>query len=131
MGVPCCHCLRIHRQRGPDRELFIHSGRWEKAAGAADAAKYAGCAVRTQRWRFVNNAELYDLANDPYETTDVAAQHPEVVARLRQAYEDWWAKTRPLMINEDVPLAEEKPQVVRYEKQLKERGIPDWVPPAL
>lgn len=112
----------------PDRELFIHSGRWPKETGAADDAKYEKCAVRTQRWRFVNNSELYDIANDPYETTDVAKHHPEAVARLRQAYEDWWAKTRPLMINEDVPLAPEKPQVIRYGKQLKERGIPAWEP---
>ena len=26
--------------------------------------------------------ELYDLAQDPRETTDVAAQHPDVVARM-------------------------------------------------
>ena len=25
---------------------------------------------------------LYDMANDPYETTDVLAEHPDVVARL-------------------------------------------------
>ncbi len=31
--------------------------------------------------------ELYDLANDPRETTDVSAQHPEVVARLRAIME--------------------------------------------
>jgi arylsulfatase len=115
----------------PDRELFIHTGRWEKTTGAADEAKYKSCAVRTQQWRFVNNSELYDITKDPYETTDVASQHPEVVAKLRQVYEEWWAKTRPLMVNEDVPLAQEKPQAVRYEKQLKERGIPDWQPPSL
>jgi hypothetical protein len=26
---------------------------------------------------------LFDLAKDPYETTDVAAAHPDIVARLR------------------------------------------------
>jgi hypothetical protein len=26
--------------------------------------------------------ELYDLETDPFESTDVAAKHPEVVARL-------------------------------------------------
>ena len=29
-------------------------------------------------------AELYDLAKDPWETTDVAADHPQIVAKLEQ-----------------------------------------------
>ena len=32
---------------------------------------------------------LYDLRNDPGETTNLAAQHPEIVARLRAAYNQW------------------------------------------
>ena len=30
---------------------------------------------------------LFDLANDPGETTDVAAEHPEIVARLQRLAE--------------------------------------------
>ena len=112
----------------PDRELFVHCGRWRKGSDP-DNAKYNKCAVRTQRWRLVNNGELYDIANDPFETTNVIDQYPDVVARLRKAYDEWWAETLPLMVNEDVPLAEEHPQVIRYEKQRKQKGIPDWVPP--
>jgi uncharacterized protein (DUF58 family) len=33
--------------------------------------------------------ELYDLAADPHETRDLAAQRPEQVARLRRAAGDW------------------------------------------
>ena len=36
----------------PDRELFIHRGRWEKGADP-EKSKYNGYAVRTQRWRMV------------------------------------------------------------------------------
>jgi arylsulfatase len=114
----------------PDRELFVHTGRWEKGADPNDS-KFKSCAVRTQRWRFVNNKELYDIPADPYETTDVSADHPEVIAQLRKAYDAWWAETVPLMVNEDAPYAPHQPQAVRYEKQLAERGIPNWVPPAL
>jgi arylsulfatase A-like enzyme len=32
---------------------------------------------------------LYDLANDPGETKNVADQHPEIVERLRSQYEQW------------------------------------------
>ena len=113
-----------------DRHLFSHKGRWEKGADP-NKSKLKDCAVRTQRWRFVNNRELYDISADPHEKTDVAADHPDVIARLQKAYDGWWAETVPLMVNEDVPYAPEQPQAVRYEKQLKERGIPKWTPPKL
>ena len=114
----------------PDRKLFFHVGRWEKGADP-NLSQYKSCAVRSQRWRFVNNSFLYDIAADPYEENDVAADHPDVVAQMRQAYDAWWAETVPLMVNEDVPFAPHQPQAVRYEKQLKERGIPKWLPPKL
>ncbi|WP_182870220.1 arylsulfatase [Rhodopirellula sp. JC639] len=113
-----------------DRELFVHKGRWEKGDDP-NGSKFADCAVRTQRWRFVNNKELYDISADPYEALDVAADHPDVIAELRKAYDQWWADTLPLMVNEDAPYAERQPQEVRYEKQMAEKGIPVWQPPSL
>ncbi|VGO21275.1 arylsulfatase [Pontiella sulfatireligans] len=114
----------------PDRELFIHVGRWNKGEDPNES-KFKKCAVRTQRWRFVNNKELYDIVADPYETTNVIDEHPEVVEKLRKAYDQWWADTVPMMVNEDRPYATEHPQEVRYEKQLKERGIPAWKAPSI
>ena len=114
----------------PDRELFVHVGRWEKGADP-NQSQYKNCAVRSQRWRMVNNQLLYDIQADPYEKNDVAAQHPQVVQRLRKSYDSWWTKTVPLMVNEKAPYAAEHPQDVRYEKQLKERGIPKWQRPKL
>ena len=35
------------------------------------------------------------------------------------------------MVNEDAPLSPQQPQTVRYEKQLSEKGIPDWKAPTL
>lgn len=113
-----------------DRHLFVHQGRWEKGADP-NKSKFAPFAVRTQRWRFVKNTELYDISNDPFEGTNVFDQHPHIVAKLRKAYDRWWQETLPLMVNEDAPYAPEQPQTVRYEKQLKTRGIPAWVPPKL
>ncbi|GAA5507944.1 arylsulfatase [Novipirellula caenicola] len=113
-----------------DRNLFVHVGRWEKGADPNDS-KFKSCAVRSQRWRFVNNKELYDISADPHEKQDVAAEHPEVVAEMRKAYDQWWSETVPLMVNEDAPYSAEHPQGVRYERQLKERGIPKWTPPTL
>jgi len=114
----------------PDRHLFVHVGRWEKGADPNNS-RYNKCAVRTARWRLVNNRELYDISVDPFEKQDVAADHPDVVAELRKAYDAWWEATVPLMVNEDAPYAPHQPQAVRYEKQLEERGIPKWTPPEL
>lgn len=111
-----------------DRNLFFQTGRWAKDTDP-NLSQGKSCAVRTQRWRLVNNRELFDISNDPFEARDVAADHPDVVKRLRQAYDQWWVETVPLMVNEKAPYATEHPQTVRYEKQLKEGGIPDWVVP--
>ncbi len=113
-----------------DRSLFVHQGRWAKGDDPNES-KFKNCAVRTQRWRFVNNKELYDIASDPLEQNDVADEHPDVIAELRKAYDQWWAETVPLMVNEDAPYSPVHPQVVRYEQQSKDRGIPKWSPPQL
>ena len=114
----------------PDRHLFVHQGRWAKGADP-NLSKFKNCAVRTQRWRFVNNQELYDITGDPYEATDVSGDHPDVIAELRKVYDQWWQETVPMMVNEDAPYAAAQPQAVRYEQQKSERGIPDWKPPAI
>tara|TARA_R110002096_G_scaffold32166_11_gene93739 strand:- start:754 stop:2232 length:1479 start_codon:yes stop_codon:yes gene_type:complete len=113
-----------------DRHLFFHKGRWEKGEDP-NLSQYKGCAVRNTRWRFVDNKELYDISADPYEATDVADQHPEVVAELRKVYDQWWVESIPLMVNEDNAYYKEHPQAVRYERQLKKKGIPEWVEPKL
>ena len=61
----------------------------------------------------------------------MADQHPEVVAELKKVYDEWWEETVPLMVNEDADYAEEHPQGARYEKQLAEKGIPDWKTPEI
>jgi arylsulfatase A-like enzyme len=113
-----------------DRCLFFHTGRWEKGADPNNS-QYKSCAVRSTRWRLVNNSILYDITADPFETTDVAEDHPEIVAELQREFDAWWKATVPLMVNEDAPYCDHHPQVVRYNEQLEERGIPQWTPPEL
>ncbi len=123
-----------------DRTLFFHGGRWPKTGASGkfgkgdsnpDSYKDRKFAVRSDKWRLVGTDTLYDIENDPGETTNVMDQHPEVAAELRKAYEAWWAKARPLMVNEDAPLDVEKPFEANYLKQKADGGIPDWVVPAL
>ena len=112
----------------PDQERFVHCGRWN--SGRRDSFKFTKCAVRTERWRFVDNKELYDISNDPGETTNVARAHPDVITKLRQSYDQWWTSVLPLMVNEGLPKVkpEDQPLAIRYNKQLKEKGIPEWAP---
>jgi len=63
-------------------------------------------AVRTSQWKLVQGAgvqekqpftakyELFDIGTDPYEINDLAAQHPEVVARLKAEHEAWHAEMK-------------------------------------
>jgi arylsulfatase len=99
----------------PDRTLFTHVGRWP--TGKAAAAKYDKCSVRNSRFRLVNNAELYDLKADPGEQKNVIADHPEVVAGLRKAYDQWWAEVLPALENEHAVGPAVNPFKERYWKQ--------------
>jgi len=68
----------------PDRILVTDSQRIEHPE------KWRKSAVMTDRWRLINGKELYDLPRDPGQSRDVAAEYPDVVRKLRQAYEKWW-----------------------------------------
>ncbi len=55
-------------------------------------------AIVDSPWKLIHNAvrppgkpefELYEFLRDPRDQADVAAQHPEVVARLARALESW------------------------------------------
>jgi len=56
----------------------------------ANPAKWRLSSAMKQRWRLVNGTELYDLATDPGQRTDIADSHPDVVADIRAGYEKWW-----------------------------------------
>jgi arylsulfatase len=60
---------------------------------------------------------LFDVRADYGEQHDIAAQNPEVVARMQAAYEDWWRSAVPLMVNENVPFPEEASFWTLYKKQ--------------
>lgn len=69
-----------------DRTLVVHSQRirfperWRKSA------------VMTERHRLVNGQELFDMSADPGQENDIAAENPELVESLKQAYDAWWER---------------------------------------
>jgi len=83
-----------------DRTLVHHTGRWAK--GKIAESKHAMSGIQNSRFTLVNNDELYDLKADPGEKTNVIAQHPGVVAKLRATYDQWWSDVQPLLVNENV-----------------------------
>lgn len=53
-----------------------------------------GGAIRDTRWKLIeyfeeDAVELYDLANDPYETRDLAKEQPKIVESMRGDLEAW------------------------------------------
>jgi len=45
--------------------------------------------VRNQQYRLGSRGELFDMATDPTQKTDIAAQQPDVAAKLAAAVADW------------------------------------------
>jgi arylsulfatase len=110
-----------------DRYLFTHVGRWETGREPNDF-QWKNFSVRNQRFRLVNNTDLFDMETDPSQTTNVIDQHAETVSEMRTAYDAWWKETRPMMVNEDAPMSKVRPFHELYNQQLKLSGIPDWKP---
>lgn len=135
----------------PDRFLFNHVCRWPTGADPDDF-KEVNFSVRNQRFRYVgpvrgtggrpgkgkakvkappSGPALYDMEADPGQTRNVLAEHPEVAAAMRAAYDRYWEEARPLMVNEDTPLSPTRPYHEWYREQEAKEGIPAWTAPAL
>ncbi|MBM4074529.1 MAG: sulfatase [Planctomycetes bacterium] len=61
-------------------------GRWKLILTYDGAVgRYASSHPRSER-----RPQLFDIESDPTEETNVAAKHPEIVARLSDKIADWW-----------------------------------------
>jgi arylsulfatase B len=87
------------------RELLVGAepadGDWDErilvtdSQRVKDPIKWRKSAVMSSRWRLVNGQELYDMQADPGQQRNVAADHPQVAARLADFYEAWWSELEP------------------------------------
>jgi len=73
----------------PERMLVTDSQR------VKDPEKWRKSSVMSQGWRLVNGKELHDMTADPGQTKNVAADHPERVAKMRAFYDAWWDEISP------------------------------------
>jgi arylsulfatase A-like enzyme len=74
-GVSLTPLLDGRGRAGPERVLFSH---WNGRVSA-----------RSPRFRLDHDARLYDIQEDPGQTRDVTAEHPDVAAALAEAVETW------------------------------------------
>lgn len=90
--------LRAEASGWPDRTIFMQ---WHRG----DVPElFRAFAARTQTWKLVQSKgvqpgsfdarsqpfELFRIADDPFEARNVAAEHPEIVQKLRTEYEAWF-----------------------------------------
>jgi arylsulfatase/arylsulfatase A len=80
----------------PDRTLYFQSHRGDVPE------LYRNAAARSQRYKLVQTEgsfgkpmesdpvfELYDMLSDPFEQNNLANEYPDILAKLKQGYENW------------------------------------------
>lgn len=79
-------------------------------------------AVRDAEWKLVQHGdkiELFHLAVDPFEEENLYTAHPEVVARLEEAYRMWDASNMPALYGYDqneFPILDERTRRIGFER---------------
>jgi len=95
-GVSFVAALKNPDATNGERPLYWHFPHWGNQGGIP------GAAVRLGDWKFIDwswkkPAELFHLGKDPGERNNVAAQNPEVVAKMRQILDGFHTDTKALM----------------------------------
>ncbi|MFT4537776.1 MAG: arylsulfatase A-like enzyme [Planctomycetota bacterium] len=120
-GISLAPRLLGESQEALERTLFVHSQRIEHPK------MWRKNAVMRKDWRLVNGTELYQLRSDAAQATDVAAQHPELVAELRQEYEQWWESLSPAFddyVRIGIGAAEDPVNLMSHDWHTSDQGVP-------
>lgn len=98
-GIDLSPLLTGEKERLEDRMLVINYSRMPTFKVKYTAENPAipdknGAGVLWKNWRLLENRELYDIPNDPHQDKDVAAEHPEVVEKMRAHLDNWWEEVK-------------------------------------
>jgi arylsulfatase len=98
-GQSLAPALRGQAPLDADRTLVINYSRMPNALDfpspvSPSLMRREGAAVLWKRWRLLEGTQLYDLATDPLQQTNVIAKHPDVAARLTRHLDRWWDGVR-------------------------------------
>ena len=84
-GVSLVGLLRGETNKLPDRKIVIQYRDFNRPG-----------VVLWKKWRLVHGKELYNLASDPGQKTNVIDQHPRVARMLSEHYAAWRREMTPL-----------------------------------
>ena len=94
-GTDLAPALRGESAVPDDRALVVNYSRMPfefdyPSPDSPSRVRRDGAAVLWKRWRLIEGRALYDLDADPMQQSDVAADYPDVVARLSAHLDEWW-----------------------------------------
>ncbi|MDF1860791.1 MAG: arylsulfatase [Verrucomicrobiales bacterium] len=92
-----------------------------------EAPWFTSCVVKG-RWRLLDGEKLTHLDQNPMQNRSSADAHPEVVAELRQLYENWWESVSPRMTPVSIDLGNpaENPTMLSSQDWYLPVGNPPW-----
>ncbi len=104
-GLSLLPLLQGRSVQWPDRDIYLQSHRGDQPV------PYHHMLVRNQKWKLVRPSgfhnefppdnvpfELYDIANDPGETTNLVKERDDIFSAMIKRYRDWFddvSSTRP------------------------------------
>ncbi|MBM3860500.1 MAG: arylsulfatase [Verrucomicrobia bacterium] len=89
-GVSLKPLLADPRAIRPERTLVLGTPQNQTGPNPSPPRYGVNCSVMTERWRLVNDKELYDMTADPGQQRDLAGEKPKVADELRAAYQRYW-----------------------------------------
>jgi arylsulfatase A-like enzyme len=123
-GSSLAPLLHDDSKKLPERTLFFQWHRGDQPE------KYRSFAARGSKYKMVQAAggftdvkmptkfELFDIASDPFEEKDLAAEKTEEVSRLKKLYEEWFADvTKAGFSPPRIIIGNEKENPVRLSRQ--------------
>lgn len=76
-----------------DRTIYVQFSQADNAPVKKQAA------VLRNKWRLVNEKELYDIETDPAQKQNLLAKHPEIADDLRASHARWYDSIEPSFVN--------------------------------